>query len=163
MKCGSKKPVRPCCFLVLKGIFSTASTSLPQPAVSDQNFMLFYWIQTRRATAARDEMWFENASRGPAGPCCFRFVGRLFGGWIVCEKPLAGWGRRHWAAALKSGCAVAPENLALLRGGPDPAADPLYQRYLRLAGHWWEQKRSKLETRRPLGGAQKQGYLRQRI
>ena len=41
--------------------------------------MLFYWIQTRRATAARDEMWFENASRGPAGPCCFRFVGRLLG------------------------------------------------------------------------------------
>ena len=72
-------------------------------------------------------------------------------------------GRRQWAAALKSGCAVAPENLALLRGGPDPAADPLYRRYLRLAGHWWEQKRSKLETRRPLGGAQKQGNLRQRI
>ena len=46
---------------------------------------VFFWIQTRRATAARDEMWFENASRGPAGPCCFRFVGRLFGGWIVCE------------------------------------------------------------------------------
>ena len=47
--------------------------------------MIFYWIQTRRATWARIEMWFENASRGPAGPCCFRFVGRLFGGWIVCE------------------------------------------------------------------------------
>ena len=47
--------------------------------------MIFYWIQTRRATWARDEMWFENASRGPAGLCCFRFVGRLFGGWIVCE------------------------------------------------------------------------------
>ena len=27
----------------------------------------------------------QHASRGPAGPCCFRFVGRLFGGWIVCE------------------------------------------------------------------------------
>ena len=72
-------------------------------------------------------------------------------------------GRRHWAAALKSGCAVAPENLALLRGGPDPAADPPFGRYLRLAGHWWEQKRLKLETRRPLGGAKKQQTLRQRI
>ena len=85
MKCGSKKPARPCCFPVLKGFFSTASTSLPQPAISDHHFMIFYWIQTRRATWARDEMWFENASRGPAGPCSFRFVGRLFGGWIVCE------------------------------------------------------------------------------
>ena len=27
----------------------------------------------------------QHASRGPAGPCCFRFVGRLFGGWMVCE------------------------------------------------------------------------------
>ena len=85
MKCGSKKPARPCCFPVLKGFISTASTSLPQPAISDHHFMIFYWIQTRRATWARIEMWFENASRGPAGPCCFRFVGRLFGGWIVCE------------------------------------------------------------------------------
>ena len=65
--------------------------------------------------------------------------------------------------ASKSACAVAEENLALLRGGRQPAADPLYRRYLRLAGHWWEQKRSKRETRRPLGGAKKQANLRQRI
>ena len=49
------------------------------------------------------------------------------------------------------------------KGGREPAADPLYRRHLRLAGHWWEQKLSKRETCRPLGRAQKQANLRQRI
>ena len=81
---------------------------------------------------------------------------------IVLDPSLPRHGR-CWAKPIQSGCAVAEETVASLRGDDPTAATPLYGRYLRLAGHWWEQKLSKRETRRPLGGAQKQANLRQRI
>ena len=57
---------------------------------------------------------------------------------IVLDPSLPRHGR-CWAKPIQSGCAVAEANLALLKGVRTDAADPL----LRLAGHWWEQKRSK--------------------
>ena len=45
----------------------------------------------------------------------------------------------QWPAGFTPSHAIAEKNLALLSGGGREACDPL----LRLAGHWWEQKRSK--------------------
>ena len=45
----------------------------------------------------------------------------------------------QWPAGFTPSHAIAEKNLALLSGGGREASDPL----LRLAGHWWEQKRSK--------------------
>ena len=45
----------------------------------------------------------------------------------------------QWPAGFTPSHAIAEKNLALLSGGGRDASDPL----LRLAGHWWEQKRSK--------------------
>ena len=66
-------------FPVLKGFFSrpqrsslcTTSTSLPKPALSYQNLLVFERIQTQRLTPADDDMWTENRPRESARPCSF--------------------------------------------------------------------------------------------
>ena len=60
-----RESARPCSFPVLKGFFSrsqrssmsTTSTSLPKPALSYQNLIVFKWIQTQRLIPAEDDMW----------------------------------------------------------------------------------------------------------
>ena len=66
-------------FPVLKVFFSrcqrssmsTTSTSLPKPALSYQNLIVFLWSQTQRLTLVGVEMWTENGLRESARPCSF--------------------------------------------------------------------------------------------
>ena len=83
---GPRESARPCCFPVLKVFFSrpqrsslsTPCTSLPKPALSYQNLIYIYRIQTQRLTPAEDDMWTENRPRESARPCNFPVLKGFF-------------------------------------------------------------------------------------
>ena len=57
---------------------STTSTSLPKPALSYQNLIVFLWSQTQRLTLVGVEMWTENRPRESARPCSFPVLKGFF-------------------------------------------------------------------------------------
>ena len=59
---------------------STTSTSLPKPALSYQNLIVFLWSQTQRLTLVGVEMWTENGFRELARPCSFPVLKGFFQG-----------------------------------------------------------------------------------
>ena len=59
---------------------STTSTSLPKPALSYQNLIVFLWSQTQRLTLVGVEMWTENRPRESARPCSFPVLKVFFQG-----------------------------------------------------------------------------------